>query len=55
MADLEIEDLALGTGAEAVSGQRVEVHYTGWLTNGNKFDSSLDATSRSPSNSARAW
>ena len=31
-----------GTGAEPVVGQRVQVHYTGWLTNGTKFDSSLD-------------
>ncbi len=31
-----------GTGAEPVVGQRVNVHYTGWLTNGTKFDSSLD-------------
>lgn len=39
---LIIEDLSLGEGAEAVAGQRVTVHYTGWLTNGTKFDSSLD-------------
>ena len=32
-----------GTGAAvAKSGQTVKVHYTGWLTNGKKFDSSLD-------------
>jgi peptidylprolyl isomerase len=31
-----------GTGAEPVVGQRVQVHYTGWLTNGTKFDSSVD-------------
>lgn len=38
---LKIEDLVEGTGPEARSGQRVSVHYTGWLTNGNQFDSSL--------------
>ena len=45
MADetkLKIEDLIVGTGAEARSGQTVTVHYTGWLTNGQKFDSSVD-------------
>ena len=31
-----------GDGAEAKSGQMVSVHYTGWLTNGTKFDSSVD-------------
>jgi FKBP-type peptidyl-prolyl cis-trans isomerase FkpA len=40
--ELNIEDLKVGNGAEATSGKRVEVHYTGWLTNGTKFDSSLD-------------
>ena len=39
---LNIEDLKVGNGAEATSGKRVEVHYTGWLTNGQKFDSSVD-------------
>jgi FKBP-type peptidyl-prolyl cis-trans isomerase FkpA len=43
MADpLKIEDLVAGNGAEAKSGQMVSVHYTGWLTNGKKFDSSVD-------------
>ena len=41
-AELEIVDLTEGTGHEAVSGKRVHVHYTGWLTNGRKFDSSRD-------------
>lgn len=36
------EELTLGTGAEAASGQQVTVHYTGWLTDGTKFDSSKD-------------
>ncbi|MFZ5503887.1 MAG: FKBP-type peptidyl-prolyl cis-trans isomerase [Pseudomonadota bacterium] len=40
--ELEIEDITEGTGREAVPGQRVSVHYTGWLTNGRKFDSSKD-------------
>jgi FKBP-type peptidyl-prolyl cis-trans isomerase len=39
---LQIDDLANGTGAEAKTGQHVTVHYTGWLTNGTKFDSSKD-------------
>ncbi len=39
---LKSEDLKAGTGAEAVAGKTVSVHYTGWLTNGQKFDSSLD-------------
>ncbi len=39
---LQIEDLKVGTGDEAVSGKRVTVHYVGTLTNGNKFDSSRD-------------
>jgi FKBP-type peptidyl-prolyl cis-trans isomerase FkpA len=42
VTELKIEDLAVGTGAEAVAGKKVTVHYTGWLTNGTKFDSSLD-------------
>ena len=39
---LVIEDLVVGNGDAASAGQRVSVHYTGWLTNGNKFDSSKD-------------
>ncbi len=34
--------LAPGTGPEAKAGENVTVHYTGWLTDGTKFDSSLD-------------
>lgn len=39
---LIFEDLVVGEGAEAVKGNRVSVHYTGWLTDGSKFDSSVD-------------
>lgn len=39
---LQYHDTAAGTGAEARAGQQVSVHYTGWLTNGKKFDSSRD-------------
>ena len=39
---LGIEDLVVGSGDTAAKGQQVSVHYTGWLTNGSKFDSSKD-------------
>jgi FKBP-type peptidyl-prolyl cis-trans isomerase FkpA len=39
---LKYEDLIEGDGAQAAAGQRVSVHYTGWLLDGDKFDSSLD-------------
>ena len=35
-------DQVVGTGEAAVAGKSVTVHYTGWLTNGQKFDSSVD-------------
>ena len=39
---LQYKDLVSGEGQEAKKGDTVQVHYTGWLTNGTKFDSSLD-------------
>ncbi len=39
---LVIEELTVGEGATADAGQVVSVHYTGWLTDGSKFDSSVD-------------
>ncbi|HWH48498.1 MAG TPA: FKBP-type peptidyl-prolyl cis-trans isomerase [Burkholderiales bacterium] len=39
---LGIEELSIGTGVPATAGKRVTVHYTGWLTDGTKFDSSKD-------------
>ena len=39
---LVIDEITVGQGAVAAAGQKVTVHYTGWLTNGTKFDSSKD-------------
>jgi FKBP-type peptidyl-prolyl cis-trans isomerase FkpA len=39
---LNYEDLTEGAGPAATAGQTVSVHYTGWLTDGKKFDSSKD-------------
>ena len=39
---LQFEEVRVGGGAKARSGQDVVVHYTGWLTDGRKFDSSRD-------------
>lgn len=41
VTELVIEDLVVGTGAEAKTGDAVTVHYTGWLTDGSEFDSSV--------------
>lgn len=43
VTELVIKDTKVGNGAEAKSGQSVTVNYTGYLTDGTKFDSSLDA------------
>jgi FKBP-type peptidyl-prolyl cis-trans isomerase FkpA len=47
---LQVTDLAVGSGAEAVAGKRVTVHYSGWLydpaqpeAKGKPFDSSREA------------
>jgi FKBP-type peptidyl-prolyl cis-trans isomerase FkpA len=39
---LKYDDTVIGDGATAVKGQTVSVHYTGWLIDGEKFDSSKD-------------
>jgi peptidylprolyl isomerase len=39
---LEYTDEIVGTGAQPQRGDTVTVHYTGWLTDGSKFDSSHD-------------
>jgi len=39
---LKYTDLVVGSGPSAVIGHIAVVHYTGWLTNGTKFDSSVD-------------
>ena len=40
--ELQIEDLVAGDGKVCVKGALIRAHYTGWLTDGTKFDSSHD-------------
>ncbi|POZ63837.1 FKBP-type peptidyl-prolyl cis-trans isomerase [Chromobacterium alticapitis] len=40
--ELKMEDLVVGEGKEAVRGALITTHYTGWLEDGSKFDSSVD-------------
>src|SRR5215472_4296903 len=40
---LQYWDIKVGTGEQAQDGSKVKVHYTGWLTTGKKFDSSIGA------------
>ena len=42
MSELIIEDIHIGEGDTAETGRTVSVHYTGWLEDGSKFDSSKD-------------
>ena len=43
VTELKIKDLVVGKGAAAKNGDTLSMHYTGWLLDGTKFDSSLDS------------
>lgn len=43
-AGLYYRDLTVGTGPTIAAGQRVSVRYTGWLTNGQQFDSNVSSS-----------
>jgi len=43
--EVQIKDIVVGTGEEAVLGLKVKVHYTGWLLDGTQFDTSRDSNS----------
>jgi len=42
--NLFIQDLVVGTGAEAIAGRSMDVHYTGYFINGNRFETSVGRT-----------
>jgi FKBP-type peptidyl-prolyl cis-trans isomerase len=51
---LQYVDQKVAKAHHPQTGQKVTVHYTGWLTDGTKFDSSVDRASRSSSRSVAA-